>query len=49
MGYFNEMKQSVSVQKSQINQTEEAINRLFYEIFGLTNDEINMIEQTTPE
>jgi len=49
MDYFNEMKEAISTLNSKISQTEDNINQLFYQIFGLTPEEIEIIDKSTPE
>jgi type I restriction-modification system DNA methylase subunit len=42
--YFNEQKQKVTDQKLQILVNDSAINKLVYNLYGLTNKEIEIVE-----
>nr|WP_288934826.1 DNA methyltransferase [uncultured Allomuricauda sp.] len=42
--YFNEQKQKVQELKSEINMVDAEINQLVYQLYGLTKEEIKIIE-----
>ena len=44
MQYFNEKKQNAQEQKNQINQTDKEIDQIIYELYGLSEEEIKIIE-----
>lgn len=43
--YFEAQKDACKALQSQINTVDEKINKNFYELFGLTSDEITNVEQ----
>lgn len=45
MKYFNEQKQKAEALVSEINQIEKEIDRMVYELYGLTKEEIKVIEE----
>ena len=42
--YFNEQKQKAQALKSEIDQTDRKIDRKVYELYGLTEEEIGVVE-----
>jgi type I restriction-modification system DNA methylase subunit len=46
MQYFNEQKQKVQELQAEINQTDKEIDQMVYELYGLTEDEIKIVEQS---
>ncbi|MCF8219640.1 MAG: N-6 DNA methylase [Bacteroidales bacterium] len=46
MQYFNEQKQKASDLQSQITQTDREIDRMVYELYGLTEEEIKIVEES---
>jgi adenine-specific DNA-methyltransferase len=44
LDYFNSQKETILKQKSEINDLSKEIDRLIYEIYDLTDNEINIIE-----
>ncbi len=46
MQYFNEQKQKVQELKAEIDKTDRAIDAMVYELYGLTEDEISIIENS---
>ena len=44
--YFNTTKQKIIKLKTQINQTDNEINKMVYELYELTKQEIEMIEKS---
>ncbi|MEX0810736.1 MAG: TaqI-like C-terminal specificity domain-containing protein [Chitinophagales bacterium] len=44
MQYFNEQKQKARELKSEINRVEEEINQMVYKLYGLTEEEIKVVE-----
>ena len=47
MQYFNEQKQKVQALKIEINQTDKEIDQLVYELYNLTEEEINSVEEAS--
>jgi len=45
MEYFNEQKQKALNVKSEIKKTDNEIDQIVYELYGLTEDEIKIVEQ----
>jgi len=43
---FEENKQKVQTLQTQIKQTDAAINKMVYELYGLTEDEIKIVENS---
>ncbi|MCK5716249.1 MAG: Eco57I restriction-modification methylase domain-containing protein, partial [Thiomargarita sp.] len=46
MKYFNEQKQKAQEFKSQINQTDKEIDQMVYELYELTPEEIEIVENS---
>ncbi len=46
MQYFNEQKQKAQELKAQIDKTDKAIDQMVYKLYGLTEDEIKIVEQS---
>jgi len=44
MQYFNEQKQKAQELKTQISQTDKEIDRMVYELYGLNEEEIRIVE-----
>jgi hypothetical protein len=44
MNYFNEQKQKAQTLKSEIEKTDREIDRMVYELYGLTEEEIKIVE-----
>ena len=44
--YFNEHKEKILELQSQINQTHREIDRLVYQLYGLTEEEIKIVEES---
>ncbi|WP_149277146.1 Eco57I restriction-modification methylase domain-containing protein [Pareuzebyella sediminis] len=44
MAYFNEQRQKAQVLKAQIDQIDKEIDQMVYELYGLNEDEIKIIE-----
>jgi len=44
MQYFNEQKQKAQTLKSEIDKTDNEIDRMVYELYGLTEEEIEIVE-----
>lgn len=44
MHYFNEQKQFALAIKSEIDKTDKEIDRMVYELYGLTEEEIKIVE-----
>jgi hypothetical protein len=42
--YFNEQKQKARCLKSEIDKTDREIDRIVYELYGLTKEEIGVVE-----
>jgi hypothetical protein len=47
MQYFNEQKEKAQTLKSEIEKTDKEIDKLVYELYGLTKDEIKIVEDAT--
>jgi type II restriction/modification system DNA methylase subunit YeeA len=47
MQYFNEQKQKADELKTNIDKTEREIDQMVYELYGLTADEIKIVEEAT--
>jgi hypothetical protein len=45
MQYFNEQKQKAQSLKAEIDKTDREIDRMVYELYGLTEEEIKIVEQ----
>ena len=46
MQYFNEQKEKAQTLKSEIEKTDKEIDQMVYELYGLTKDEIKIIENS---
>jgi type I restriction-modification system DNA methylase subunit/REP element-mobilizing transposase RayT len=46
MQYFNEQKQKAQTIKSEINRIDKEIDEMVYELYGLTKEEIKIVENT---
>lgn len=44
MEYFNEQKEQAQSLQAEINQTDAAIDSMVYELYGLTEEEIQIVE-----
>lgn len=47
MQYFNEQKQKAEELKAEIEKTDKEIDAMVYELYGLTEDEIAIVEEAT--
>ncbi|WP_088323457.1 Eco57I restriction-modification methylase domain-containing protein [Polaribacter tangerinus] len=47
MQYFNEQKQKAEELKAEIEKTDREIDAMVYELYGLTDDEIQIVEEAT--
>ena len=45
--YFNEQKQKAQTLKAEIDKTDREIDRMVYELYGLTEEEIRIVEEST--
>ena len=45
--YFNDYKQKITDLKGQIDQTDREIDQMVYELYGLTPEEIEIVEKST--
>jgi hypothetical protein len=45
MDYFNQQQQRALVLKSEIEQTDQAIDQMVYALYGLTDEEIKIVEE----
>lgn len=45
--YFSEQKQKAQTLKSEIDKTDREIDRMVYELYGLTEEEIKIVEEST--
>ena len=45
--YFNEYKTEINKLQQQINQTDKEIDQLVYQLYGLTAEEIKIVEEST--
>ena len=46
MNYFNEQKEKAQIIKSEIEKTDKEIDQMVYELYGLTEEEIKIIENS---
>ena len=44
MDYFDQQKAKVSVIQQQIDRTDDEIDRMVYELYDLTEEEIRIVE-----
>ncbi|HAB26917.1 MAG TPA: restriction endonuclease subunit M, partial [Xanthomarina gelatinilytica] len=47
MQYFNEQKQKATELKAEIDKTDKEIDQMVYELYGLTDEEIAIVEEAT--
>ena len=47
MQYFNEQKQKATELKAEIDKTDKEIDQMVYELYGLTDEEIAIVEDST--
>ncbi|WP_430468432.1 Eco57I restriction-modification methylase domain-containing protein [Winogradskyella ouciana] len=47
MPYFNEQKQKAEALKAETDKTDREIDQMVYELYGLTDDEIKIVEEAT--
>jgi type I restriction-modification system DNA methylase subunit len=47
MQYFNEQKQKAEELKIEMNKTDREIDQTIYELYGLNQEEINIVEEAT--
>lgn len=47
MQYFNELKEKVQILKSKIEKVDREINQMVYKLYGLTKEEIAIVEAST--
>jgi hypothetical protein len=47
MAYFNEQKQKALALKTEIDNTDKQIDQMVYELYGLTEEEIAIIEESS--
>ena len=47
MLYFNEQKEKAQTLKAEINKTDQEIDAMVYELYGLTEEEIAIVEEAT--
>ena len=46
MQYFNEQNKKQRI-KAEIEKTEKEIDQMVYELYGLSEEEINIVEEAT--
>ncbi|MDZ7775970.1 MAG: hypothetical protein U5L09_10445 [Bacteroidales bacterium] len=46
MQYFNEQKQKANDLQTQITQTDREIDRMVYDLYGLSEKEIGIVEES---
>ena len=46
MQYFNEQKQKAQALKTEINRVDAEIDKMVYELYGLTEEEIKIVEES---
>ena len=44
--YFSEQKQKAQTLKAEIDKTDREIDRMVYELYGLTEEEVGIVEET---
>ena len=44
MPYFNEQKHKAQALKSEIEKVDSEIDQMVYQLYGLTNEEIKIVE-----
>ena len=47
MQYFNEEKLKAVTLKTEIDKTQREIDQMVYELYGLTEEEIKIVEEAT--
>ena len=47
MQYFNEQRQKADELKRKIEKTDREIDQMVYELYGLTQEEIEIVENAT--
>ena len=47
MPYFNEQKEKVQTLQREIDKTDQQIDQMVYELYGLTAEEIAIVEEAT--
>ncbi len=47
MQYFKEQKQKAEELKAEIDKTDKEIDQMVYELYGLTDEEIAIVEEAT--
>ena len=47
MQYFNEQKQKADELKTEIEKTDKEIDAMVYQLYGLTDKEIEIVEEAT--
>lgn len=47
MQYFNEQKEKAEELKAEIDKTDKEIDQMVYELYGLTEEEIKIVEEAT--
>ena len=47
MEYFNEQKAKALELKAEIDKTDKEIDQMVYELYGLTDEEIKIVEEST--
>jgi len=45
--YFNEQKEKAQTLENEINKTDKEIDKLVYELYGLTENEIKIVEEAS--
>lgn len=45
MQYFNEQKEKAQQLKAEIEKTDNEIDRMVYELYGLSEEEIRIVEK----
>ncbi len=46
MQYFNEQKEKAQALKSEIEKADKEIDQMVYELYGLTEEEIKIVENS---
>ena len=46
MDYFNDQQKRVLILKNEINKSDKEIDRMVYELYGLTEEEIQIVENS---
>jgi hypothetical protein len=45
--YLKEVKQKAQILKAEIDKTDREIDRMVYELYGLTEEEIGIVEENS--